>query len=332
MQWYEWRHQLNDFAPSSQCLAIDLRGFGYSEVVGVKDDRQLYTYAQQCRDVVAVLDAEKIAQVLIVGHDWGGAHVWQFARRYPHRLLGVASLCTPYLPRRQRPPLLTLLRVLPHWSYQVVFAYARDQVALNFEDDVAKTQSLIIRSVDPAERIGLIKSLTALSLLGRLPLTARRSKLWTAAELRVQTAMFEWSGFKYPLLQYHTLRTNLRQLMKTEAELGLPPLGSSPPPTHALTERITVPALMMPADGDAILQPVLCDGMERWCDDYTRVDIRGAGHWAQLEQPDQVNAALASFIEHIQAKRASKSVTSEAASHTQLQLPHPFYTTRALAS
>ena len=306
-QWYEWRHQLERFAPTHQCYAIDLRGFGYSEVAGVKDDAALYSFVQQCRDIVALLDAERIERVFVVGHDWGGAVVWEFARRYPGRLYGVASLCTPYRTRREPPPLLTLLRVLPHFFYMLVFAFTRDQAALNFEDDIAKSLSLVIRSIDDDERVGLVKTLTALSLLGGVPLAARRSKLWTAAELRAQADMFAWSGFKLPMLWYRTLRLNARQALKTEAKLGLPPLASSPPPTHVLSERISVPALMMPAEGDAILQPVLCDGMERWCDDYTRVDIRKAGHWALLEQPEQVNAALTAFIERLQAKQPHKS-------------------------
>ena len=302
-QWYEWRHQIEHFAATHRCLAIDLRGFGYSEVAGNKEDPSLYTSVHQCRDIAALLDAEKVERVLIVGHDWGGAIVWHFARRYPHRLHGVAS-CTFYRPRNQPPPLLTLLRVLPHFSYMLVFSYARLQTALNFEGDVDRALNFIIRGQH--ESLGLVKAISSLSLLTFLPLTAPRSKLWSAAELRAQADMFRYSGFRYALLLYSTLRLSARQAMKSEAALGLPPVGSSPQPPGPTNERIAVPALMMPAEGDAILQPVLCDGMEGWCDELTRVDIRDAGHWAQLEQPAQVNAALTSFIERLRLRKRDK--------------------------
>jgi soluble epoxide hydrolase/lipid-phosphate phosphatase len=308
--WYGWRRQLEHFAASHRCLAIDLRGFGYSEVAGVKVDPSLYSIVHQCRDVVAVLDAEKVERVLIVGHDWGGAVAWNFARRYPDRLHGVASLCTFYRPITQPPPLLQLLRILPNFSYMLFFAFARDTAARNFEEQLEATFSLFFSSSQPEEgrTLGLIKIFSALALLPGLPFHVKRSKLWTAAELKAYCDMYRWSGFKYPLLWYRTLRLNGRQAMKTEASLGLPPLGSSPQPSGPLSERISVPALMMPAEKDPILQPALCDGMEKWCDDLTRVDIRGAGHWAQLEQPTQVNTALTAFIEQLQTKKAKRSL------------------------
>ena len=282
-----------------------MRGFGYSEVAGDKSDPSQYSFVHQVRDIVSVLDAERLPQVLIVGHDWGGAVVWEFARRYPQRCYGVASLCTPYRPRNRPPPLLTVLKVAPNWVYMLVFAFTRTQAALNFEGDVGRALNFLIRSIDPQESVGLVKPLTALSLLTYLPLTAPRCRFWTAAEWSAQCQMFQWSGFLYPLLWYSTIRLNARQAKKTEAALGLPPLPSAftYPQKTALTERVTVPALMMPAEGDGILQPVLSDGMEGWCDDVMRVDIRRAGHWALLEQPAQVNAALSRFIEHVQGKK-----------------------------
>ena len=91
--------------------------------------------------------------------------------------------------------------------------------------------------------------------------------------------------------------------MKTCAQLGLP--APSPNTTVSeLKERITVPALMMLAERDVILQPVLADGMERWCDQLTTVMIRRGGHWAQIEETEQVNEALQEWMTSTVMKQA----------------------------
>ena len=295
--WYVWRHQLAHFAPlSAQCVAVDMRGFGYSEVGGDKEDASKYTLVQQCSDIVAVLDELKIDRCVLVGFDWGGMVVWDMARRYPSRLQGVAVLGAPYRPRREwRLPLPVMLRLAPNWVYQIYFRYCRLQAARELESDIGRTLSLTVRSTRPSDGIGLFKSLTAATLLSTLPLHAPRSAMLTAEELRWMVEMYRWSGFRYSLLWYANHTRNSRQAMKTPAQLGLP---SQPSQAAAgeLRERIGVPALMMMAERDAILQPVLAEGMERWCDRLTSVMIREGGHWAQLEQTEQVNEVLKEWL------------------------------------
>ena len=315
--WYGWRKQLAHFAPHHRCLAVDMRGFGYSEVAGDKDDPRLYTWVEQCRDLVAVLDAEGVQRVLLVGHDWGGVVVWQFARRYPHRLHGVASLCTMYRPTGALPPLSVILRVAPHWLYQLYFAFFRQQAAVAFESDPERALALLFRSSEPSDALSSLRLWTALLALTGFHVRVPRSTMLSAEELSHMVDMARWSGFAYGLMWYSTLRINARQLMRSEAELGLAPLGSSPQPGAPRGERISVPALMMPAECDVILQPALADGMQRWCDELTRVDIRRASHWAALEQPDQVNAALEAFIERIHTQLAKDNAVHRRAGQSR---------------
>ena len=85
--WYVWRHQIVHFTPlCRQCVAIDIRGYGYSEVSGAKDLASKYTFIHLCSDILAVLDELKIARCVLVGFDWGGMVVWDMARRYPSRV------------------------------------------------------------------------------------------------------------------------------------------------------------------------------------------------------------------------------------------------------
>jgi pimeloyl-ACP methyl ester carboxylesterase len=65
--WYEWRHLLPALADRHRVLALDLRGFGWSDA-----PRDGYEKENLADDVLAVLDALEIERVKLVGHDWGG--------------------------------------------------------------------------------------------------------------------------------------------------------------------------------------------------------------------------------------------------------------------
>ena len=66
---------------------------------------------------------------------------------------------------------------------------------------------------------------------------------------------------------------------------------------HLANATITQPTLMITADRDPILPPMLATGMERWVPNLEVVDVTHSGHWTQQEQPQQVNEALISFLQ-----------------------------------
>jgi pimeloyl-ACP methyl ester carboxylesterase len=65
--WYLWRHLLPALADRHRVLALDLRGFGWSDAPA-----DGYQKEEMADDVLAVLDALGIERVKLVGHDWGG--------------------------------------------------------------------------------------------------------------------------------------------------------------------------------------------------------------------------------------------------------------------
>jgi pimeloyl-ACP methyl ester carboxylesterase len=60
---------------------------------------------------------------------------------------------------------------------------------------------------------------------------------------------------------------------------------------------ITQPTLMITADQDPILPPVLATDMDRWVSNLEVAEISHSGHWTQQEQPRQVNEALVGFLQ-----------------------------------
>ncbi|TDD14994.1 haloalkane dehalogenase [Nonomuraea diastatica] len=82
---YLWRHILPVVGQSGRCLAPDLIGMGDS---GKPD--LAYTFHDHARHLDAWFDALGLDQVVLVGHDWGGALAFDWAARHPGRVRGIA--------------------------------------------------------------------------------------------------------------------------------------------------------------------------------------------------------------------------------------------------
>ncbi|HEY91048.1 MAG TPA: alpha/beta hydrolase [Dehalococcoidia bacterium] len=65
---------------------------------------------------------------------------------------------------------------------------------------------------------------------------------------------------------------------------------------HLDGTQITVPSLMISAEGDPILKPETTQGMEAVVPNLTRHLVRDCGHWTQQEQPDEVNSVMVEFL------------------------------------
>ncbi len=112
--WYEWRHLLPALAAAGyRALAIDLRGFGWSDA-----PPEGYEKENLASDVLAVLDALGLERVKLVGHDWGGWIGFLLCLREPRRFERYLSLniLTPWVSRR------AMARELWRFSYQLVVA------------------------------------------------------------------------------------------------------------------------------------------------------------------------------------------------------------------
>jgi len=78
--WYEWRYLMPALADRHRVLALDLRGFGWSEA-----PRDGYEKENMATDVLAVLDELGLERVKLIGHDWGGWIGFLLCLRDPQR-------------------------------------------------------------------------------------------------------------------------------------------------------------------------------------------------------------------------------------------------------
>jgi pimeloyl-ACP methyl ester carboxylesterase len=85
--WWCWRHLIPRLAKSYRVLAVDLRGWGWSDA---PDD--LYAKSTFCSDILALLDAEGIERTRLMGHDWGGFTAFLLALEHPKRVERMVAL------------------------------------------------------------------------------------------------------------------------------------------------------------------------------------------------------------------------------------------------
>ncbi|MEV5576717.1 haloalkane dehalogenase [Spirillospora sp. NPDC052269] len=80
-----WRDVLPAMGGRGRILAPDLIGMGESGKPDIA-----YTFADQARYLDAWFDALGLEDVVLVGHDWGGALAFDWAARHPGRVRGIA--------------------------------------------------------------------------------------------------------------------------------------------------------------------------------------------------------------------------------------------------
>jgi pimeloyl-ACP methyl ester carboxylesterase len=106
--WQSWLEQLPDFARDHRVVAMDLPGFGYSEMP--PEDISIERYARWC---FALLDALGIDECSVVGNSMGGFIAAEMAIRAPERVerLAVVSAAVFWQDYRRAQPLVGLARL-----------------------------------------------------------------------------------------------------------------------------------------------------------------------------------------------------------------------------
>lgn len=91
---YLWRDILGPVARLGRCVAPDLVGMGASGKLADSGPGS-YRYVEHRRYLDALLDQLGVTErVVLVGHDWGGVLAFDWARRHPDAVRGVAYLET----------------------------------------------------------------------------------------------------------------------------------------------------------------------------------------------------------------------------------------------
>lgn len=94
---YVWRKVIPELSQSGRCIAPDLIGMGDSaRVAEGRDAYRFRTHAEYLEAMLEVLDVR--SNVTLVGHDWGGPLLFEWGRKNPGAVRGVAFMETILTP------------------------------------------------------------------------------------------------------------------------------------------------------------------------------------------------------------------------------------------
>jgi len=92
----DWRHQIAFFkAKGYGLVAPDMFGYGGTDK---PENHEEYRHSLLAKDLVDILDHEKLTNVFSIGHDWGSQTSSVLANLYADRFVGFGFLSVGYLP------------------------------------------------------------------------------------------------------------------------------------------------------------------------------------------------------------------------------------------
>ena len=290
-----WHAQVAHFAAAGwRCIAPDMRGYGGSSV---PTSTAAYALRETVADMVELHDALGGTPAVWVGHDWGSPVVWGMATHHPGRCRAVANLCVPHIARG-----FALANLVPlvdrelypeesypfgQWDYWLLHREHFGRTVGVFEADVRATFRASYRTGapnavgKPAKSADMRARGGWFGPAGPVPLVPRDAALMPQDVFDALVAAFETTGFGGADAWYLNDAANIA--FAAEA----PSFG-----------RIELPVLFLHAERDTVCDTVhsrLADPMREDCTDLTEVTI-ASGHMLMLEQPDDVNAAVADWL------------------------------------
>jgi pimeloyl-ACP methyl ester carboxylesterase len=279
---YGWRHQLGPIADAGfHAIAPDQRGYGSSSAPPDVED---YRLSELTGDLVGLLDALRIERAFFVGHDWGGFVAWAMPVLHPERVLGVAGVCTPYMPF---PSVATHLSVTGGDVERQYVAWFQTPPTAEIEMDtqVRPILTRIFRTGAPLEEV--VRHALADGKLDMNPFLNPEKwpvlgdPLGTPADLDHYCSVFERTGFRGGINWYRNIDRNAAEH---------PAVG---------TQKLDLPCLMLTAERDPGLRPEFADGMPALCSDLELHLVKNVAHWVPQEAPDVLNEHLITWLKRV---------------------------------
>lgn len=276
--WYSWRHQLPFLAAHGfRAIAPDMRGYGQTDAPA---DSEGYRSSSICADIAGLLDALEIEKAVIVGHDWGGYHIWQFALRYPERTAALIGLNTPYGGPPSSLPSTQLLHAAfgeGDRGYYMLYFQEPGQAEAELQADIRTNLAKVFHPYTRAQDLWTFATVGG-DGSGVLTRIANPTTFLTVEELDYYAAAFTKTGFTGGLNYYRAMDRNWEDLKA---------IGKY---------EIDAPTLMITAENDLILRPAQAEPMRQWIPNLRVELVRNCSHWTQQERPGEVNALMLNFL------------------------------------
>ncbi|THU93375.1 alpha/beta-hydrolase [Dendrothele bispora CBS 962.96] len=283
---YVWRYQIEFFKEKGYGLIVpDMLGYSGTSIVL---ETAAYKHSLLAKDLLDILDAEKIQQVIIIGHDWGSAIASRFVQLYSDRVIAAGFFAAGFsVPN-------------PKFDYETVLKFTKEKFGsdlIGYWDFFASEGADKIIEEHWDAFCGLVWADdprtwdTHLSPRGAikeylLSGTVLPPASWYKEEDRQQqTNALLMGGFSGPLNYYKLLLSGLSN--DDDATIPVEKYETDKPTFFGVAIE----------DFKAII-PVVKANFAKSCKNATIKDFE-TSHWPQLQAPDEVNKELLAWIESL---------------------------------
>jgi pimeloyl-ACP methyl ester carboxylesterase len=267
--WYSWRHQLVALGEKFHVVAPDLRGYNLSDKPERVEDYRLNRLVD---DVTGLIRHFGAGRATVVGHDWGAGVAWAVARFHPEYVTRLAILQVP--PFRAWIDNFSLRQLARSWYmlfFQLPYLPERRISANNFAQ------------------------------LARMFKATSRRGTFTDADLELYKDALKRRGSSGDMsaltaaINYY--RANVFSLLTERVSGG------------GARAFIHMPTLFIYGEQDEFVVPETVRDVRSYvAAPFREVRLARAGHWVQQEYPNEVSAALLSFLNEGEAEANGASV------------------------
>jgi len=253
--WFMWHEQLRALVTNHRVIAPDLLGVNLS---AKPDDLSSYHIEQLVAQVHGLIESlVPDQQIVLVGHDWGGALAWAYAQAHPERLRGLVVLSAP--------PLNLFLELLATDPDQQEASKYVERIKKAGDRPLGARAALLMwqRAYEP-----LIER-------GKLSEEEGRYLLQALSQPGALNGAMRWYQANVPEPQ---------QIKDQDFW----------PTRLASTE---VPSLLLWGEADRTFVPAFLERLPAYAPGVRIERLPGVGHWPGLEEPERVNELLREFLQ-----------------------------------
>ncbi|KAF8193256.1 alpha/beta-hydrolase [Mycena galopus ATCC 62051] len=281
-----WQKQVAFFQPLGYGLIVpDHLGYGGTDK---PTDPKLYVGRGLAEDMVDILDAEAVAQVIAIGHDWGSYLVVRMLHYCPQRISAVALIAVGYI-AADGVNMITMAENIKAMMGYDVGAYQRFFVQPDAAEVIEKNIDSFISMVYPETPDSWMKNMCvdggARAWIEGNTIAPLPSYATPADMKELRTALLS-GGLSAPLCWY---KAQIEQA-NIEEDAKLPPAARD----------IAQPLLFVACNNDRVAVPAFGDASHAKYakGPVTRKEIDG-DHWGLISHATEVNEILVEWIREL---------------------------------
>ncbi|PPQ94482.1 hypothetical protein CVT25_001115 [Psilocybe cyanescens] len=290
---YDWRKQVAYFQPKGYgIIAPDLLGSGGSSA---PIDVAAFRMNDVARDIIHILDAERVDKVVGFGHDWGSVPLSRLSMLHSDRVSAFVWMTLPFVPPYTEPfdleagmqfaKSLLGYEAYSYWQF-FISEKAPEIIEKNVTTQIESFNQLLYPK-DPA------CWLDYLAVRGK-------TEEWLVNNKQPGRPAY-LSDLEFDKLSSDTLKTGIRSSLNwykaQVTNLGLDDNKKIPAENH----KIKAPSFFAAAGKDCIAVPEMgIATIGRYSDQVTTVEF-DAGHWVHIERSEEVNKAVEDWLVSLSA-------------------------------